>query len=77
MLKILYFSGGYQFFQISPEIKSLHDRGRKPIHLLEREAKFATGDVISTNVSTEKATRAHLIGALGQGEEVVFWTTVF
>ena len=34
MLKILYFSGGYQLFQISPGIKSLYDRGRKRIDLL-------------------------------------------
>ena len=30
----LCFSGGYQFFQILPGIKSLCDRGRKIIHLL-------------------------------------------
>ena len=31
MLKMLYFGGSYQFFQISPGIKSLYDRGKKLI----------------------------------------------
>ena len=60
MLKILYFSGGYQLFQISPGIKSLYYRRRKSIHLL-------TGEAISANLSTGKATGAHLTGALGHG----------
>ena len=55
MLKILYFSGGYQFFQILPGIKSLYDRSdrdRKLIHILARETYFATGVVISGHLST-------------------------
>ena len=38
MVKILYFRGGHQFFQISLGIKSLYDGGRKIIHLLAGEA---------------------------------------
>ena len=60
MLKILYFSGGYQLFQISPGIKSLYYRRRKSIHLL-------TGEAISANLSTGEATGVHLTGALGHG----------
>ena len=70
MLKILYFSGGYQFFQISPGIKSLHDRSdrdRKLIHIMAGEAQFAIGVVILGNLSTGEATGAHLTGELGQG----------
>ena len=59
MLNILYVSGGYQIFQISPRIKSLYDRCRKRIYLL-------TGESISRNLSTGEATGVHLTGALGQ-----------
>ena len=38
MLKILYFGGGYQIFQISPGVKSLYHRGRKLVHLLAAKA---------------------------------------
>ena len=48
MLKILYFSGAYQFFQISPGIKFIYDRGRK--HYLAEEAHFGTGEVILENL---------------------------
>ena len=34
---ILYFSGDHEFFKISPGLKSLYDRGSKPIHLLARK----------------------------------------
>ena len=34
MLKIPYFRGGHQIFQISPGIKSLYDQGRNLIHLM-------------------------------------------
>ena len=67
MLKILYFSGGHQFFQILPGIKSLHDRGKKLIHLLAGEAQLGTGETTSAYLSTGTPTEAHLIGALGQG----------
>ena len=50
MLKILYFSGGYQFFQISPGIKFIYDRGRKGIHFLTGEAYCGTGEAISENL---------------------------
>ena len=72
MLKIVYFSGAYQFFQISPRIESLYDRSRRLIHLLAEEAKFATREAISANLSTGEATGAHFIGALGQGAEAIF-----
>ena len=48
MLKTLYFSGAYQFFQISPGIKFIYDRGRK--YFLAEEAYFGTGVVISENL---------------------------
>ena len=67
MLSILYFSGGHQFYQISQEIKSLYDRGRKLIHLLAGVAQFGTGKTISANFSTGKDTEAHLNGVIGQG----------
>ena len=34
MLKILYISGAHQFFQISPGIKPLYDRGKKLFYVL-------------------------------------------
>ena len=55
---------------------SLYDRSRKLIHLLAGKAKFATQEAISGNLSTWKATRVHLIRALGQGVEAVFLTTI-
>ena len=67
MLKILYFSGGHQIFQKSPEIKSRYDRGRKLIQLLAGEAELGTGEAISASLSTGEATWAHLTVALGQG----------
>ena len=67
MLKILYFSGGNQFFQISPGVKSPYDRGRKVIHLIAGEASFMTGEAISANLSVGESTGADLTGALGQG----------
>ena len=65
ILKILYFSGGYQFFQISPGIESLYDRGKTLIHLLAGEIKFGTEEANSPNLSTGEATEVHLTGALG------------
>ena len=44
MLKILYFSGGQQFFKISPGIKALYNRDRKLFHLLARETVWDRGD---------------------------------
>ena len=38
ILKIFYFSGGHQFFQISSGIKSLNDGGKNLIDLLAEEA---------------------------------------
>ena len=38
MLKIICFSGDHQFFQISPGIRSLYERGKEPINLLTGEA---------------------------------------
>ena len=67
MLKIRYFSGGNQFFQISTEIKPLYDWGRKLIHVLAGEAQFGTGEAISANVLTGEDTGVHLTGVLGQG----------
>ena len=67
MLKILYFSGGHQFSEISPEIKSFYGRGKKRIHLLAGEVQFGTGETTSANLSTGEPTEAHLTGALGQG----------
>ena len=67
MLKILYFSGGNQIFQISPGIKSLEDRRKKLIHLLAGEAQFRTKETTSGNLSTREATGVHLTGALGHG----------
>ena len=67
MLKILCFSGGHQFFQISPGIKSLYDWGRKHIHLLAGEAKFGTGEAISGNLLAGEATGTHFTGVLRQG----------
>ena len=66
-MKILYFSGGYQFFQISPEIKSLYYRAKKIYSFVSGEALFGTAEVILANVSIGEATRAHFTGALGQG----------
>ena len=43
MLNILYFSGGYHFFQISPGKESLYNRCRKLIYLLAGETWFGTG----------------------------------
>ena len=43
ILKIFYFIGGHQFFQISPGIKSLNDRGRKLIHLLAGRHNLGPG----------------------------------
>ena len=60
MLKILYFSGDNQFFRISPGIKSICGRGRKPVHLL-------TGEEISANLLTGEATGVHFTGTLVQG----------
>ena len=67
MLKISYFNGWQQFFQISPRIKSFYDRNRKPIHLFAGEAQFGTKEAISANLLTMEATWAHLTGAFGQG----------
>ena len=67
MLKILYFSGGHQFSQISPEIKSFYGRGKKLIHLLAGEVQFGTGETTSANLSTGEPTEAQFTGALGQG----------
>ena len=64
VLKILYFSRGHQFFQISRGIKSLYDRGRKLIHLL-------AGEKIWANLLTREATGVHLTRALGQGVKVL------
>ena len=74
MLKVLYFSGGYQVFQMSLGIKSLYDRGKKLIHLLPREGYLGTEEEISENLSTRQTIKAHLIRALGQG---VFETLYF
>ena len=57
MLKILYFSEGYHFFQISLGIKSLYDRGSM---IRDREDNF------SKFIDWE-ATGAHSSRALGQG----------
>ena len=38
MLKIICFSGDHQFFQISPGIRSLYERGKEPINLLAGDA---------------------------------------
>ena len=38
MLKIICFSGDHQFFQISPGIRSLYERGKEPINLLAGKA---------------------------------------
>ena len=70
MLKILYISRGYQFFQISQGIKSLYDRDRKLIHVLAGEAQFGAGKVISANLSIGEVTVAHFTGELGQGVSV-------
>ena len=69
-LKILYFSGGHQVFQISPGLKSLYDRGKKLINLLAGKAQLGIGVAISENISTGEATGAHLTWALGQGVSV-------
>ena len=65
MLNILYFSGGNQFFRISPRIKSLYDRGRKCLYLLAEDTKFGEG--ILAKVYTGEVTGAPLTGALGHG----------
>ena len=68
MLEILYFSEHHQFFQNSPGIKSLYDRGRKRFYLLAGGhavgpgARWGGGGVISAKLSTGEAT-----GKLGQG----------
>ena len=67
MLKILFFSGGNQILQILPGLKSLYDQNRKSIHLLVGEAQFGTGEAVSANLSTGKATGAHVTGSLRQG----------
>ena len=59
-LRILYFDGNYQFFQKSPGIKFLYDRGRELFHLL-------TGETHSTKSLTREDTGTCLTGALGQG----------
>ena len=66
MPKMLYFSEGQDFFQISPEIKYLYVRGRKRIQLLNRETKFGIGEAISANSLTGEATGVHFTGAFGQ-----------
>ena len=38
MLKIICFSGDHQFFQTSPGIRSLYERGKEPINLLAGDA---------------------------------------
>ena len=71
MLKILYFSGCHQIFQISPGIKSRYGRGRKLSHLLAGGggggAEFGTGEAISANLSTGEAIWAYLTVVFGQG----------
>ena len=67
MLKILYFSGDHQFFQKLRRVKFLYDRGTELYHLLAGQALFETGEALSAKLSTEKATGAHLTGALAQG----------
>ena len=68
MLEILYFSEHHQFFQNSPGIKSLYDRGRKRFYLLAGGHNLGPGargggvGVISAKLSTGEAT-----GKLGQG----------
>ena len=66
MLKIICFSGDHQFFQISPGIRSLYERGKEPINLLAGEALFGTGVAILENLLAGEATRAHLTLTLGQ-----------
>ena len=60
MLKILFFSLELRNFPNITRIKSLYDWGRKRICLL-------AGEAISANLFTGEATKAHLMGALGQG----------
>ena len=43
MLEILYFSEHHQFFQNSPGIKSLYDRGRKRFYLLAGGHNWGAG----------------------------------
>ena len=50
MLKILYFSRGYEFFKILSGIKFIYDRGRKLILLLAGEAYFGIEETISANL---------------------------
>ena len=63
MLEILYFSEHHQFFQNSPEIKSLYDRGRKRFYLLAGGHNLGPGarwggvGVISAKLSTGEDTR--------------------
>ena len=71
MLKIIYLSGGQQFFRISPGIKALYDRDRRLVHLLAGKAKFGIGEAISADLSTEQVTGAHLTEAFGQGVSLV------
>ena len=59
--------GGQQFFQVPPGTKSLHDQGRKHIHLLPGEANHGTGEAISATLLFGEAAGVHLTGALGQG----------
>ena len=70
MLKIFSSSGGHKFFQISPGIKLLPDRGTKSIHLLAGVAYSGTGETISESLLTGKATGVHLTGALGHGVSI-------
>ena len=65
MLKILYFSGSYQLFQISLGIKSLYFRVEKFIHWPGRQ--FETKEEMSASLSTGEANGVHLTGALGHG----------
>ena len=66
-MKILYFGGGHQFFQISQGIKCLYGRGRKLIKFIDRGSITWDWGGNSNNLSTGEATRVHLTGRLGQG----------
>ena len=68
MLKILYFSGRHQFFQMSPGIKSLYDRGKNFITYCPGRQIWDRGDNFSKFVD-----RGNHLGASHRGT----WTGVY
>ena len=72
MLKIIYFSGGHQFFQTSPGIKSLYDRGRKFYFFISRGVIIWDRGSNFRKFIDQGSHRAHLTEALGQDAACIY-----